>query len=170
MLETETSETVQPTINLYLAMREAGYDQIGISLQVNLLRSSHDLETLIYRGAHIRLAIGDYGEQTVAEQGLVTRFDQLVRRMLSAHAVSQGARLTLNSSNNHVLQQAFDRLRSAELPKTALDIEIPYGERPELPPHLANEQYSVRVYLPIGTNTDQYIMRRIQSDPTLLLS
>ena len=170
MLETETSDTIQPTINLYLAMREAGYDQIGISLPINLRRTSYDLETLTYHGAHVRLIVGGYGEQTIAEHELVAKFDAFVQRMLSTHAVLRGAKLTLHSSNNHILQQAFDGLRSANLPKETINIELPYGERAELPPHLAKENYPVRVYLPIGTNTDAYIMRRIYTDPTLLLS
>ncbi|MGB1251608.1 MAG: proline dehydrogenase family protein [Candidatus Promineifilaceae bacterium] len=174
LLETETHDQVEADIMLYNAMRDAGFEALGITLQMVLRRTSHDLESLIYRGAHVRLVQGDNsagsGAQLISEHDLLNRFTHSIKRLLSEHGARHGARLTLHTASNLLIQTAFDQLRAENLPKSAVDIELRHGERPELLPHLVEEGYAVSVYHPIGRNADAYLLHSVLADPTLLLS
>ena len=173
-LETEHSEQVQADIALHNALREAGHSNLGITLQVVLRRTSHDVESLLYQGAHVCLVQGDYrvgsGMQIVDENEARVRYGQYVQRMLSETAMRHEAKLTLASATNVVLQAAFDTLRSAEMPKDSIEIELHHGERPDLLSHLVSEGYSVHVYHPIGSDAQAYLLQNLLTDPTLLLS
>jgi len=181
-IDMEHSSIVDATLACYRALRQRGFDNLGVVIQSYLYRSQADTQAMLALGAPIRLVKGAYDEPPERaypqKADVDAAFDQLGRLMIDAAveqpapAVSDNGRrpafVALGTHDEARIAAARTYAAARGLPPAALEIQLLYGIRAELGDQLAAEGYPVRIYVPYGTEWYAYFMRRLAERPANL--
>ncbi len=163
-IDMEDSPRVDKTLAVYRAMREAGFENVGIVLQAYLKRSEADLEALLPYRPHIRVVKGAYAEPPeVAFPDLPTiraTFKALVEKNLRA-----GNPTAIATHDDALIRWAKDWARERDIPRNLYEFQFLYGVRPALQKKTAREGYTTRAYVPFGKYWYPYFSRRIAERP-----
>jgi len=127
-------------------------DRLGATVQANLLRSEHDVDTLTAAGVHVRLVKGAYLEPTGTHPyGEATDVAYL---RLGFTLQEAGAAWSMATHDG--------RLREALLlARGAVPVEQLFGVRPEALDQLKERGVPTRVYVPYGPDWFRYWLRRV---------
>lgn len=177
-LDIEDTPYTDKTINLYYAMREKGYENIGVALQAYLYRSEADMRRLLQNKTHIRIVKGAYNEPPEKafpkKADVDANYDLLAKILLDAShanqsALSKDGRVpplpAIASHDEKRIAFAKQYAEKIGLAKTGLEFQMLYGIRRDLQEQLAQEGYPVRVYVPFGAQWYPYFMRRLAEKP-----
>lgn len=178
-IDMEDSSLTTPTLALYHAAREQGFDNVGIVLQAYLYRTGADLDRILARHGRVRLCKGAYKEPaSVAfprKADVDENFDRLARSLIqgaleaSCPALSDDGRFPpIPALATHDPARIWAARQFAEevgLPQNAMEFQMLYGIRRDLQDQLAASGYPVRVYVPYGTHWYPYFMRRLGERP-----
>ncbi len=163
-IDMEDSPRVEKTLNVYRAMREAGFEKVGIVLQSYLKRTEADLEALLPYRPNIRVVKGAYAEPPeVAYQDLPTireKFKALVEKNLLA-----GNPTAIATHDDVLIRWAKDWTQAKAIPRSLYEFQFLYGVRPALQKKTAREGYTTRAYVPFGEAWYPYFSRRIAERP-----
>jgi proline dehydrogenase len=178
-IDMEDSPTVDHTLQIYHALRQEGFDNIGLVIQSYLYRSREDTAALLAEGTRIRLVKGAYKEPAdiaYPRKSDVDRcFDDLTRMVIDA-SLDRGSQpaaedgrvppiAAIGTHDEKRIELAREYAERVGLPKSALEFQMLYGIRSDLQRRLAAEGYPVRVYVPYGTEWYPYFMRRLAERP-----
>lgn len=177
-VDIEDTPYTDKTINLYYAMREKGYENIGMAVQSYLFRAEADTRRLAQDGVPIRLVKGAYKEppdKAFPKKADVDANYDLLSKILIDASIAFNTRLSENgripaipaiaSHDEKRIAFAKSYAEKAGLPKEGLEFQMLYGIRRDLQEKLAKEGYPVRVYVPFGTHWYPYFMRRLAERP-----
>jgi len=177
-VDIEDTPYTDKTINLYYAMREKGYENIGMAVQSYLFRAEADTRRLAQDGVPIRLVKGAYKEppdKAFPKKADVDANYDLLSKILIDASIAFNTRLSENgrvpaipaiaSHDEKRIAFAKSYAEKAGLPKEGLEFQMLYGIRRDLQEKLAQEGYPVRVYVPFGTHWYPYFMRRLAERP-----
>lgn len=177
-IDIEDTPYTDKTINLYCAMREKGYDNVGMAVQSYLYRAEADLRRLLQSGARIRLVKGAYNEPPdkafPRKADVDANYDLLAKILIDASlaansAVSADGRVppipAIATQDEKRIAFAKNYAARVGLPKNGMEFQMLYGIRRDLQEGLAKEGYPVRVYVPFGTHWYPYFMRRLAERP-----
>jgi proline dehydrogenase len=179
-IDMEDSPYTDTTLSLLGEMRALGYgpETVGTVLQSYLYRSEDDLRRLVESGTKIRLVKGAYNEPPRAafskKADVDANYDHLTTLLLEAassqHATAGGDGCNppfaaLGTHDPRRIDFGKAEAVKANLPKSALEIQMLYGIRRDLQDALSREGYPVRVYVPFGTHWYPYFMRRLAERP-----
>ena len=171
-IDMEESAVAQLTIETYLRVRHAGFDNVGIVVQSYLYRTAADVEKLIEVGARVRLCKGAYDESAEVafpiKADTDANFIRLMEMLLSPEARANGVRPAFATHDNNMIQAVIDYAKTNRVPKDAFEFQMLYGVRRDLQDHLASLGYPVRVYVPFGDAWYPYLMRRMAERPANL--
>ena len=163
-IDMEDSPRVDKTLAVYRAMREAGFENVGIVLQAYLKRSQADLEALLPYRPNVRVVKGAYAEPPeVAYPDLPTiraKFKALVEKNLLA-----GNPTAIATHDDALIYWAKDWTKEQEIPRERYEFQFLYGVRPALQKKTAREGYTTRAYVPFGKSWYPYFSRRIAERP-----
>ena len=160
----ESSDLVQPTLDLFEDLWGQGRRNIGVVLQSYLKRTSEDVERMVELGAPVRLCKGAYSEPAdVAHQEMDeirAAFRAQMARLLTA------GNPTAIATHDPELQDATRALVAQEgLSPDAVEFQQLHGVRRDLQQELRGEGFPVRVYIPFGEMWYPYLMRRLAERP-----
>ncbi len=177
-IDMEDTPYTDKTINLYYAMREKGYDNVGMAVQSYLYRAEADLRRLLQSGTRIRLVKGAYDEPAdkafPRKADVDANYDLLAKILIDASlaansAVSSDGRVppipAIATHDEKRITFAKNYAARVGLPKKGIEFQMLYGIRRDLQEELAQEGYPVRVYVPFGTHWYPYFMRRLAERP-----
>ena len=177
-IDIEDTPYTDKTINLYYAMREKGYENVGMAVQSYLFRAEADTRRLAQDGVPIRLVKGAYKEppdKAFPKKADVDANYDLLSKILIDASIAFNTRLSSNgrvpaipaiaSHDEKRIAFAKSYAEKAGLPKEGLEFQMLYGIRRDLQEQLAKEGYPVRVYVPFGTHWYPYFMRRLAERP-----
>jgi proline dehydrogenase len=178
-IDIEDTPYTDKTINLYHAMREKGYTNLGMALQAYLYRSEADMRALITEeGARIRIVKGAYNEPPEVafprKADVDANYDLLAKILLDASLaieskLSYDGRVppmaAIASHDENRIAFARQYAEKIGLSKNGLEFQMLYGIRRDLQESLAKEGYPVRVYVPFGAQWYPYFMRRLAERP-----
>ena len=178
-LDMEDSPWVDTTLELYWEMCKRGLDNVGVVIQAYLYRSQADIQKITGRGGRIRLCKGAYQEPPQIaypkKRDTDANFDRLAEIMIDgalacgAPTLSPDGKIPpLPALATHDEKRIAHGKRYAQqvgLPKEAIEFQLLYGIRRDLQDALAAEGYTVRVYVPYGTQWYPYYMRRLAERP-----
>ena len=178
-IDMEDSSVTQATLDVLHQMERQGYQNAGIVIQAYLYRSSTDIEELIKECTKIRLCKGAYKESAnVAypqKRDVDSAYDRLAERLFrgalehDCPSISADGKIPpLVALATHDVKRilfAKDLTVKLDLPKQALEFQMLYGIRRDLQERLVAEGYSVRIYVPYGTQWYPYFMRRLAERP-----
>lgn len=177
-VDIEDTPYTDKTINLYYAMREKGYENVGMAVQSYLFRAEADTRRMAQDGTRIRLVKGAYKEppdKAFPKKADVDANYDLLSKILIDASIAFNTQLSNNgrippipaiaSHDEKRIAFATSYAEKAGLPKDGLEFQMLYGIRRDLQEKLAKEGYPVRVYVPFGTHWYPYFMRRLAERP-----
>ncbi|WP_376788513.1 proline dehydrogenase family protein [Thermoflexus sp.] len=168
-IDMESSVYTERTLRLYRRLAPQ-YPNTRVAIQAYLYRSREDVERLIEEGiARIRLCKGAYQEPPhiayPRKRDVDASYVRLMERLLSAEARRRGAYVAIATHDERIIQHALRRIAEWEVPRDAFEFQMLYGIRRDLQLSLARQGYTVRVYVPYGTEWYPYFMRRLGERP-----
>jgi proline dehydrogenase len=177
-IDIEDTPYTDKTINLYYAMREKGYENVGMAVQSYLYRAEADTRRMVRDGARIRLVKGAYNEPPdkafPRKADVDANFDLLTKILIDASlannsTLSEDGRVppipAIATHDDRRIAFAKNYAEKSGLPKSGLEFQMLNGIRRDLQESLAREGYPVRVYVPFGTHWYPYFMRRLAERP-----
>jgi proline dehydrogenase len=172
-IDMEGSPHTERTIKVYEAVR-AKYPNVGIVIQAYLYRSEKDIQHLIDAGiANIRLCKGAYLEPASIAFPKKADVDRnmirLAEMLLNPETRAKGAYLAFATHDEKLINWAKQYATEHNIPKTAFEFQMLYGIRRDLHRKLAQEGYTMRVYVPYGHQWYPYFMRRLAERPANVL-
>ncbi len=167
-IDMEDSPKVDPTLRVYRRLREAGFDNTGIVLQSCLRRTEKDLEGLLPLKPALRVVKGAYKEPPgAAFQDKPTIDAQYVRLTKRAHEPSIPTAIATHDTR--VIGEMKRWIAGKGIGRDRFEFQLLYGVRRDEQKSLAAEGYTVRAYVPYGTEWYPYLSRRIAERPENLL-
>jgi proline dehydrogenase len=178
-IDMEDSSVTQATLDVLHQMEHRGYENVGIVIQAYLYRSTTDIEELVKECTKVRLCKGAYKESAKVaypqKHDVDTAYDRLAERLFrgalehNCPAISEDGKIpplvALATHDEKRVHFAKILAIKLNLPKNAFEFQMLYGIRRDLQEQLVSEGYSVRVYVPYGTQWYPYFMRRLAERP-----
>jgi proline dehydrogenase len=168
-IDMEDSSYTERTIQIYEALRDAGYDNVGVVLQSYLYRTLGDIQRLIPRGVNVRLCKGAYKEPPEVAFAKKADVDQnyieCMKLLFSPEARAKGVYAAIATHDERLIAWARAFAGQHGLGRSQFEFQMLYGVRRDLQLALARQGYKVRVYVPYGTEWYPYFMRRLAERP-----
>ncbi|HEY8533975.1 MAG TPA: proline dehydrogenase family protein [Micromonospora sp.] len=167
-LNMEDHTTTDSTLDI-LAKLRADYPTTGVALQAYLRRTEADCRELAAAGSRVRLCKGAFKEpESVAYQS-AREIDRSFVRCLKILLAGEGYPM-LATHDPRLIAIAVDRARWYDRAPEGFEFQMLHGVRTEDQRRLAGEGYTVRVYLPYGSQWFGYLVRRFTERPAYLAS
>jgi proline dehydrogenase len=162
-LDMEDHTTTDSTLEIVSRLR-TDFPTVGVALQAYLRRTEADCRELAVRGSRIRLCKGAYNEpESVAYQSRLDVDKSYVRCL---NILMSGAGYPMVASHDpRLIAIAEDRAKWFDHSADEFEFQMLYGVRPEEQLRLVEAGYTVRVYVPYGTEWYGYLMRRLAERP-----
>jgi proline dehydrogenase len=166
-VDMEDHTLTEATLELVRQLRTTTPD-VGVVIQSYLRRSAADVERLIAEGTRVRLCKGAYDEPE--ELAFVTRAEvdssyvELMERLLR-----DGAYPALATHDLAIIRRAIAFARRGGIGPERFEFQMLYGVRRDLQAQLVRDGWTVRVYVPYGTEWYPYFMRRLAERPANVL-
>jgi proline dehydrogenase len=165
-LDMEDHETTDQTLDVLGRLR-GDFPATGAVLQAYLRRTEADCRELATAGSRVRLCKGAYNEpESVAFQSAVD-VDRSYVRCLNILMSGPGYPM-IATHDPRLLAIAEDRAKWFDRRPDGFEFQMLYGVRPEEQLRLAGNGYTVRSYVPYGTQWYAYLMRRLAERPANL--
>jgi len=162
-LDAEDHTTTDSTLDILTKLR-TDFPTTGAVLQAYLRRTEADCRELATTGSRVRLCKGAYKEpESVAYQSTLD-VDKSYVRCLNILMSGEGYPM-LATHDPRLIAIGEDRARWFDRSPDEFEFQLLYGVRPEEQARLAAEGYTVRVYVPYGTEWYPYLMRRLAERP-----
>jgi proline dehydrogenase len=163
MVDMESREYVDRTLDLYLALRDR-HPAVGLCVQTYLRRSADDVRRIAGPEAIIRLAKGAYLEPADVVFGS-RREVSASYALLTSTLLLSGSVVHLATHDPQLLDGAVRFIRARSISNTRYEFQMMYGIRRDLQRRLVGEGEPVRVYVPYGTQWYPYLTRRLAERP-----
>ena len=165
-LDMEDHETTDQTLDVLGRLR-ADFPSTGAVLQAYLHRTEADCRELATAGSRVRLCKGAYAEpESVAFQSAV-EVDKSYVRCLNILMSGPGYPM-IATHDPRLIAIGEDRAKWFDRGPEEFEFQMLYGVRPEEQLRLAGNGYTVRSYVPYGTQWYAYLMRRLAERPANL--
>ncbi|HZN19443.1 MAG TPA: proline dehydrogenase family protein [Micromonosporaceae bacterium] len=162
-LDMEDHTTTDSTLEILGRLRE-DFPSTGAVLQSYLRRTEADCRELATAGSRVRLCKGAYSEpESVAYQSKLD-VDKSYVRCLNILMAGKGYPM-IATHDPRLISIGEDRAKWFNRPPEDFEFQLLYGVRPEEQRRLAAAGYTVRVYVPYGTQSYGYLMRRLAERP-----
>jgi proline dehydrogenase len=162
-LDMEDHTTTDSTLDILGELRK-DFPGTGAVLQAYLRRTEGDCKDLAYEGSRVRLCKGAYKEpESVAFQSALD-VDRSYVRCLNVLMAGAGYPM-LATHDPRLIAIASERARWYDRSQDTFEFQLLYGVRPDEQLRLIRDGYTVRVYVPYGTEWYGYLMRRLAERP-----
>lgn len=139
----------------------ARHGNVGVAIQSCLKRSSADVDELVKAGASVRLVKGAYREPPEIafdeKEDVDKNYSILMKKLLL-----KGFRPAIATHDERLIDEARTTAREAGIPKEKVEFQMLLGIKRTLQKELAEEGYTVRVYVPYGPHWLAYMLRRLR--------
>lgn len=162
-LDMEDHTTTDSTLEILATLRK-DFPGTGAVLQAYLRRTEADCRELATPGSRVRLCKGAYAEpESVAYQTKLD-VDRSYVRCMNILMAGEGYPM-LATHDPRLVTIGEDRARWFDRTPAEFEFQMLYGVRPEEQLRLVGDGYTVRVYVPYGTQSYGYLMRRLAERP-----
>jgi proline dehydrogenase len=162
-LDMEDHATTDSTLEILGRLR-ADFPSAGVALQAYLRRTEGDCRELATAGSRIRLCKGAYAEpESVAYQSKLD-IDKSYVRCLNILMSGEGYPMVA-THDPRLVAIGGDRAKWFDRSPDEFEFQMLYGVRPDEQRRLVGLGYTVRVYVPYGTEWYGYLMRRLAERP-----
>lgn len=162
-LDMEDHTTTDSTLEILSRLR-VDFPTTGAVLQAYLRRTEGDCRELAGAGSRVRLCKGAYKEpETVAYQSKL-EVDKSYVRCVNILMSGEGYPM-LATHDPRLVAIVEDRAKWFDRTPDSFEFQMLYGIRPGEQRRLADAGYTMRVYVPYGTQWYGYLMRRLAERP-----
>ena len=162
-LDMEDHTTTDSTLAILRELRK-DFPETGAVLQAYLHRTEADCRALAYEGSRVRLCKGAYAEpESVAYQSALD-VDKAYVRCLNILMSGEGYPMVA-THDPRLVAIGGDRAKWFDRSPDEFEFQMLYGVRPDEQRRLVQLGYTVRVYVPFGTEWYGYLMRRLAERP-----
>lgn len=164
-IDMEDSNHTAATIEVFKRIRSQ-FANVGLVIQSYLYRSEEDLRELEKGGirANLRLCKGAYNEPPDRAFPTRPQVDRNFQKLIEMHLLS-GCYTAIATHNEMIIAAARRFIEKNRIPREQFEFQMLYGIRSALQEKLAAQGYTVRVYVPFGTEWYPYFMRRLAERP-----
>jgi proline dehydrogenase len=163
-IDMEESGRVDATLRIYRGLRAAGHDNVGTVLQAYLVRTDHDLTTLLSLRPNLRLVKGAYLEPAsiafAKKSDVDANYVKLAERMLCG-----GGFTAIATHDEEIINHVIEFTARNGIAHDRFEFQLLYGIRPQLQVDLVKKGYRVLVATPYGPDWYFYLMRRLAERP-----
>jgi proline dehydrogenase len=154
----------EATIRMFKQLREEYGHAIGLVIQAYLYKSEQDLEQLSKYRPNLRLVKGAYKEPSTVAFPAKDQVDANFLKLIEMH-LDQGHYAAIATHDERVIQHVKHYVKAHGIPVTQYEFQMLYGIRVQDQRRLADEGYTMRVYVPFGNDWYGYFMRRLAERP-----
>jgi proline dehydrogenase len=162
-LDMEDHATTDSTLDILNRLR-ADFPDTGAVLQAYLRRTESDCRELAGPRSRIRLCKGAYREPESVAYASRHDIDKAYVRCLNILMSGEGYPM-LATHDPRLIAIAEDRAKWFDRSAETFEFQMLHGVRPAEQVRLADAGYTMRVYLPYGTQWYGYLMRRLAERP-----
>jgi proline dehydrogenase len=167
-VDMESVNYTDRTLAIYRSLRNE-YGNVGIVIQAYLYRSEADIIALCQEGGKVRLCKGAYKEPPIKafpkKSDTDASFVRLMKMLLSPNARAHGARGAIATHDVKMIEATRRYAQVQLVPRDEFEFQMLHGIRRDLQQQLAADGYTMRVYVPYGTEWYPYFMRRLAERP-----
>jgi proline dehydrogenase len=165
-IDMEDSSLTQATLDIVCRIhaRPELRSAIGVVIQSYLYRSQADIEQLLANDIRVRLCKGAYKEPPEVafpkKSDVDANYIRLSKMLLESpvyHGLATHDEAMIAAAKAFASEHGIDKSR--------FEFQMLYGVRRDLQRRLVKEGYSVRVYVPFGSEWYPYFMRRLAERP-----
>jgi len=153
----------QAAIDIFTHLRKT-YDNVGIVLQAYLYRTERDLEQLVEIASNVRFVKGAYKESAEVAFPNKVDVDENYLKIVKHHLVD-GRYAAIATHDEKIIHNVKKFVVEKQIKREQFEFQMLYGIREDLQKKLVEEGYTVRVYVPFGTDWFGYYMRRLSERP-----
>ncbi|TCN26885.1 proline dehydrogenase family protein [Mesobacillus foraminis] len=162
-IDMENYSRCQKTLDIFKKLRIES-ENIGTVIQSYLYRSEQDILDLNNYSASLRLVKGAYKESSEVAFPNKADVDKNLKKIIEMH-LQNGNYTAIASHDDAIIEHTKKYVKENNIPNSQFEFQMLYGIRPERQIELAEEGYTIRVYVPYGTDWYGYFMRRIAERP-----
>ncbi len=167
-IDMESSAYTARTLDVFYSLRQE-FDNVGIVIQSYLYRSQDDIAALCAAGANVRLCKGAYNEPPdrafPRKADVDANYVALAQMLMSDAVRARGTYAAIATHDPKMIDAAKAYAAEHRVPRDRFEFQMLYGIRRDLQQQLVKEGYTVRVYVPYGTEWYPYFMRRLAERP-----
>ncbi|MFX4303601.1 proline dehydrogenase family protein [Alicyclobacillus tolerans] len=152
------------SIDIFKRLRAEYGETVGLVIQAYLYKSAQDIEDLNVFHPNLRLVKGAYKEPESVAFPKKEDVDANYIRIIERH-LTLGNYAAVASHDEKVIEHVKRFTAEHQIPRQQFEFQMLYGIRSDLQDQLAAEGYTVRVYIPYGTDWYGYFMRRLAERP-----
>ena len=171
-LDMEDGSLTQDTIDLCHKLKETS-NNVGIAIQTNLFRTSKDIQELLNSKISVRIVKGAYKETKFTayqkkeqiRRLFIKNIFQIITDRCRSYYHLKDFTTPISAVGTHdvdVLQEVVNNMNKFNIGKRDIDFELLYGIRRDLSTELKDKKYTVRLYVPFGTQWLPYTLRRLK--------
>jgi len=153
----------QKTLEIFRMLKQE-YDHVGTVLQAYLYRSLDDASALKALCARLRLVKGAYKESPEVAFPEKKDVDENFKKLIKA-CLLNGNFTAVATHDEKIIAYTKQLVKEHNIARDQIEFQMLYGIRPERQLELAREGYTMRVYVPFGTDWYGYFMRRLAERP-----
>ncbi|MBD8007476.1 proline dehydrogenase family protein [Bacillus norwichensis] len=153
----------EKTLQIFKQLRRE-YDNIGTVIQAYLFRTSKDMEELDAYAPNLRLVKGAYKESSEVAFPNKVDVDDNYKKIIQTHLL-HGHYTAVATHDDAIIEFTKQFVKEHNIPNDQFEFQMLYGIRSERQLELAQEGYTMRVYVPYGTDWYGYFMRRLAERP-----
>jgi proline dehydrogenase len=163
-IDMENSPFTQVTLDIFEAMWQQGYRNVGVVLQSCLPRSVADARRMNELGARVRLVKGAYKEPRSAAHQEKAQVDAAYVEIMKL-LLSQGTYPAIATHDPAMIAATRAYAAQHAIPHDRFEFQMLYGIRRDLQAQLTSAGFRMRVYVPFGREWFPYFMRRLGERP-----
>lgn len=170
-IDMEDHSATDATLDLWRELRPimgGGSGDVGVVIQAALRRSDADIERLIGEKARIRLCKGAYKEPPSVAYVHKAEVDAAYVRQMEKLLV-EAERPAIATHDDAIVDRAIAFARDHSIGPERFEFQMLYGVRRDLQERLLRDGWSVRIYVPSGSQWYPYFMRRLAERPANVL-
>ncbi len=162
-IDMEDYARCEKTIEIFKQLR-TDYDNIGTVLQAYLYRVADDVEDLNQFKPNLRLVKGAYKESPDVAYPVKKDVDDNFKKIIRMH-LENGNYTAVATHDDQMIEYTKKLVKELNIPNSQFEFQMLYGIRPDRQQELVKEGYTMRVYVPYGTDWYGYFMRRLAERP-----
>ncbi|MCX6220529.1 MAG: proline dehydrogenase family protein [Bacteroidia bacterium] len=171
-IDMEDSTCTDDEINIYNRLREEFPKRVGLVVQAYMRRTLDDVKNLMKSGTttsplNFRLCKGIYIEdKSIAFKGYQEVRDHFMEDL--EFMLKNNIFVGIATHDRYLVEQSMLLIRRLNIPKEMYEFQMLYGVNPKLRKYIVEKGYTMRVYLPFGTQWFNYSTRRLKENPNMV--
>jgi proline dehydrogenase len=162
-IDMEDYSRCEKTLQIFKKLRSE-YENVGTVIQAYLYRTEQDMMDLNDYAPNLRLVKGAYKESPDVAFPEKKDVDENLKKIIEMH-LCNGHYTAVASHDENIIAYTQTFAKQHGIPNSQFEFQMLYGIMPERQVELVKEGYTMRVYVPYGTDWYGYFMRRLAERP-----